>query len=136
MACLLVVSNGPDKGNISAAKPDGFVFGAMEDKGQHLIKYGNLDKWSDNFVVVELTGMTIEEAEGLVAPVITYADGPIDKITGLPRQIPTYHYNSKGLINFEAMAHTPERVSELTKNRKIRRNVNAVRAQIVERTIG
>ena len=133
---LLVFANGPDKGQISVAKPDGWVFGAMEDKAQYRLKHGNVDDWPDTFVIVDLEGLSIEEATRLADPVVTHADGPIDLADGLPKRIPTVHYNSKGLIDFDAMANTGTRTTELADDRKIQRNVGEVRAHIVERKSG
>lgn len=136
MARLLVLAHGPRKGEISIAKRDGVPFGSMEDKAEHLRRYGNLDRWPDTFVIVSLLEMSIEEAEELASPVVTWKDGPIDPLDGLPKQIPTMHYNSKGLIDFEAMADTGKRMDDLTEDRKISRSVGEVREHITERTSG
>ena len=136
MARLLVIANGPRKGEISVAKPDGWVFGAMEEKLRYRLKHGNVDDWPDTFVIVDLAGLSIEEATALADPVITYADGPIDLADGLPEQIITIHHNSKGLIDFDAMANTGTRTTELADDRKIQRNVGEVREYITERKSG
>lgn len=136
MARLLVIADGSRKGQISVAKPDGHVFGAMEDKGQYQRKHGNVDEWPGTFVIVDMVGMTIEEATELADPVITYKAGEIDPIDGKPKQIATIHYNSKGLVDFEAMAGTSERSDKLTVDRTVSREVTEVREYITERTSG
>ncbi|KKN70654.1 hypothetical protein LCGC14_0429270 [marine sediment metagenome] len=136
MARLLVFANGPDLGQISVAKPDGWVFGTMEDKAQYRLKHGNVDDWPDTFVIVDLEGLSIEEATALADPIVTYRDGPIDLADGLPKQIITIHHNSKGLIDFDAMVNTGTRIAELADDGKVQRNVGEVRAHIVERKSG
>ena len=136
MARLLVHANGERKGQIVVGVPNEWVFGAMEDKDQYRAKYGDSDGWPDTFVIVDLPDMSIEEAEELAAPVMTYKDGAIDPLDGLPKQILTIHYNSKGLVDFEAMADTSAKLTELSDDRKVSRNVEEVRQYITERKSG
>jgi hypothetical protein len=131
-----VIADGIRKGQISVAKPDAHVFGAMEDKRQYQRKHGNVDKWPATFVIVDLVGMAIEEATALADPVVTYRDGEIDPIDGKPKQIATIHHNSKGLVDFEAMAGTSERSDELAADRTVARDVTEVRQYITERISG
>lgn len=134
MARLLVIASGERKGQISVARPDGHVWGAMEEKRQYQRKHGNVDRWPDTFVIVDLEGMTVEEATALADPVVTYRDGEIDSIDGRPKRIATIHHNSRGLVDFDSMAGTPERSDELTVDRRVRRQVADVRQYITERT--
>ncbi len=136
MARLLVMASGERKGQISVAKPDGHVWGAMEDKAQYQVKHGNVDGWPDTYVIVDLVGMTIEEATALADPVVTYKDGEIDPIDGLPKQIATIHHNSRGLVDFESMADTSEMNTELAVDSKVSRKVVEVLQYITERTSG
>jgi hypothetical protein len=136
MARLLVLAKGRRKGQISVAKPDDHVWGAMEDKRQYQRKHGNTDNWPGTFVIVDLVGMSIEEATALADPVVTYKDGEIDPIDGKPKRIATIHHNSRGLVDFDAMTDTPERGDDLTANRTVSRDVSEVRQHITERTSG
>lgn len=133
MARLLVRAKAPFVGDISVAVPDDHQFGAMEDIEQYRSENGD-DGWPGDFVVVDLLGMSIAEALDLAAPVVTTRDGPIDEITGLPKQIATIHHNSKGVIDFDAMANTDSRRNELATNRRVTRGVGEVRDHITERT--
>lgn len=134
MARLLVRTKAGFKGDISTVKPNSHMFGAMEDIVEHKKKYGNTNKWSGNFVIVDIPDMLLEEAQLLREPVVTRIDGNIDEITGKPKDVWTIHYNSKGNIDYEAMADTPEKVTILNKDSKVTATKLESQSKIIERT--
>lgn len=134
MARLLVRTKGGVKGDITAVFPNDHVFGAMEDIVEHKKRYGNTDRWSSSFVIVDIPDMSIEEARLLKESVVTRKDGAIDEATGLPEDIFTIHYNSKGNIDYEAMADTPEKITTLQKDSRVIINKVDANSKIVERS--
>jgi len=114
MARFIVEAKGLEKGRVVSAFPNGHVFGSQEDIFEIEKKDGDRTKWAGTFVIVDIPDMLIEEAQALAAPVITYSDGPIDEITGLPTPIATIVYNSAGLFDFDKMAKTGPEKQKLT----------------------
>ena len=68
-----------------------------------------------------------------MAPVITQQAGPIDDLTGQATIVDTIHHNSKGLIDYNAMANTPPRRDDLNNNAHIKRTHGESLAHITER---
>ena len=134
MARLLIRAKAPHRGQISVAKPDGHVFGAMEDISQYAAKHGSRADWPGDFIVLDLVGMSVAEAERLAAPVVIRSDGPIDPITNLPSDVHAIPHNSKGLLDIDAMANTSARRDNLRDDFSLSRRENEVQANITERS--
>jgi len=55
-------------GDIIAVMPNGHAWGSREDKRAHLAKHGNTDEWSGNFKIIQITDMTVEDAQEYLTP--------------------------------------------------------------------
>ena len=133
MARLLVLQKQPGRGNISSAFVDGAPVGAMCSMDEYIEKFGGRDGWPEDFIIVDLIGMSDEEASDLQDPIVTHQLGPIDPTTGEPRVIDTIQFNSKGLILYNQMADTQERQDELDNNFRISRIYAEVATLVVRR---
>ena len=95
MARLLIIFSGDRQGELSGVFPDSHVFGRMEDYDAYVSAFGSDQGWRNTFVIVDVPGMTIEEARDLAAVV---ADTTVvqDPDTGTMNEFQTIRFNCKG----------------------------------------
>lgn len=61
-------AKGHREGDIIAVMPDGHGWGLREDKRTHLAKFGNTEDWSGNFLIIQITDLSVEDAQEYLKP--------------------------------------------------------------------
>jgi len=123
-----------DSMEISGVFDDNHVFGAMEDIEQYEIKYGSREGYPDDFVIIDIRGITMQIARDLTGEVISTIYGEIDPLTGEPHRFDIIDFKSNAVFDFNEMAITAQMETRLANDRKVLINAGQlVRRHITER---